>query len=123
MHEQNIIHRDLKPENILLSEKSKQNKSWSIKLVDYGTAKQIEKGGITDEYQGTPAYMAPEVINQKKKRQLYQYPDKEKDLAELSQDQDGKKIVKGYNTKCDVFSIGVIAFILLSHKNSQPYWF
>ena len=62
MHSQRIIHRDLKPENILLDDKSKQNKSWSIKIVDYGTAKDLQDELKTTECKGTPAYMAPEVI-------------------------------------------------------------
>ena len=45
--------------------------------------------------------MAPEVIKQKRNKD-----------PEL-----------GYDTKCDIFSIGIISYILLSHKNQQPFWF
>ena len=66
-----IVHRDLKPENIMLT------KDNEVKLIDFGTAKDLEKPEIKgsgnglkghkpfDNYVGTPQYMAPECIHNK----------------------------------------------------------
>lgn len=54
LHERSIIYRDLKPENLMVDEEG------YLKLIDFGTAKQID--GKTFTVLGTPHYMAPEVI-------------------------------------------------------------
>lgn len=66
-----IVHRDLKPENILLDEANR------IKLIDFGTAKDLERPDIKgagnglkgkkqfEHYVGTAHYMAPECIHNK----------------------------------------------------------
>ena len=93
MHDDcNIVHRDLKPENILLETERDIN---DIKLIDFGTAKRFFKDehGNTIPFskkEGTTAYMAPEVIKD------------------------------DYNEKCDIWSIGVIAYILLTGR--QPFF-
>ena len=60
LHELDIIYRDLKPENILI------NSDNHIKLADFGLAKE----GINDmqnskSFCGSPAYLAPEMLNRK----------------------------------------------------------
>ena len=57
-----------------------------VKLIDFGTAKIFEKGQQENKYVGSSYYMAPEII----KRQ--------------------------YNEKCDLWSIGVILYILLTGR-------
>ena len=64
-NEYEIVHRDLKPENILL------NSNNEIKLIDFGTAKDLSRPDIKgsgngakgkkvfEHYVGTPNYMAP----------------------------------------------------------------
>ena len=54
LHERKILFRDIKPENIIVLENG------YIKLIDFGTAKEIKDNAKT--IIGTPQYMAPEVI-------------------------------------------------------------
>ncbi len=62
-----------------------QNKEFDqIKIIDFGTSLVYDPTKVLDENLGTPYYIAPEVLN------------------------------KNYNSKCDVWSAGVITYILLS---------
>ncbi len=86
-HNMNIIHRDLKPENILIVDRNK-NGFPRIKICDFGTSLMVEKGGVQKKLKlvGSSYYIAPEVIK------------------------------KNYNEKCDIWSCGVILYILLSGR-------
>ena len=54
-HENQVVHRDLKPENALLT------KDETLKLLDFGIAKEMGGGGTrTGTGMGTVNYMAPE---------------------------------------------------------------
>ena len=55
LHKNNFIYRDIKPENVMVCENG------FIKLIDFGTAKQVTDRNFT--VTGTPHYMAPEIIN------------------------------------------------------------
>jgi tetratricopeptide (TPR) repeat protein len=56
IHEVGIIHRDLKTPNAMRDAKG------VVKLMDFGIAKDLSKGGLTKtgEVMGTPEYMSPE---------------------------------------------------------------
>ncbi len=90
-HHNNVIHRDLKPENILIdSEQEKKKEYFNIKIIDFGTSEVFKKNKLLDKQIGTPFYIAPEVLNNE------------------------------YNEKCDLWSAGVIMFILLS--GTPPFY-
>ena len=57
-HKLDIIHRDIKPSNIMIS------KSGSIKLMDFGIAKDLQHTDFTNvgAFMGSPSYMSPEQI-------------------------------------------------------------
>jgi serine/threonine-protein kinase len=58
-HEAGILHRDLKPENVMVREDG------VLKLMDFGIAKILdrdEKMTMTGALVGSPAHMAPEII-------------------------------------------------------------
>lgn len=89
LHDSDIVHRDLKLENILLSQPL-GNELLNIKLTDFGLS--FVRGGVGSDSMmqsvcGTPIYMAPEVID---------------DL--------------GYSQQCDIWSIGVIMYTLLTGR-------
>jgi calcium-dependent protein kinase len=51
--------RDIKPENFLLFKE--QDDSY-IKLIDFGLAKRVSKNEVMNAPNGTPYYIAPEVL-------------------------------------------------------------
>ena len=83
-HANNIIHRDLKPENILIDDKEQKYNDFFLIKIIDFGTSCIKKGNNMREKIGTAYYIAPEVIR------------------------------NNYNEKCDIWSIGVIMYILLS---------
>lgn len=61
-HNHGVIHRDLKPENVMISEDG------DVKLMDFGIAHVIDAETMTKtgSLLGSPAHMAPELIDGKK---------------------------------------------------------
>ena len=88
----NIFHGDLKLENILIDNSKKIHYNHSdliyitIKLIDFGCSKIFQSNRKYNEVIGTIYYSSPEVLN------------------------------NNYNEKCDIWSIGVIMFLLISGK-------
>lgn len=100
MHRYNICHRDIKTSNIMLhfpqylsdpTEKAKffeflrsldlDNCDFTVKLADFGMAKEIMPGQMTATCAGTPLTMDPDCLKEQK-----------------------------YTAKADLFSLGVLLF-------------
>ena len=82
IHSKGIMHRDLKPANLML----KGKKIAGIKIIDYGLATRTYAKRPVFACCGTPGFVAPELFGT------------------------GKKL--SYDEKCDIFSAGVIFYIL-----------
>ncbi|CAG8168574.1 unnamed protein product [Penicillium olsonii] len=82
LHERGIVHRDIKPENILIADQKLH-----VKLGDFGLAKIIGEESFTTTLCGTPSYVAPEILQDKYRRQ--------------------------YTKAVDVWSLGVVLYICL----------
>jgi len=96
MHENSIVHRDLKPENLLLTS---DHDDASIKIADFGFARQLKGGAGLKTQCGTPGYVAPEILRNEE-----------------------------YGKPVDMWSCGVITFILLGgyppfHEEKQANLF
>ena len=87
-----IMHRDLKPDNMILKKKAPLGKC-TLKLVDFGLATVHDIDEYLYKRCGTPGFVAPEVINAPNKQNIH------------------------YTPKCDVFSAGVIFYILLTERS------
>lgn len=92
LHNKHIVHRDLKPENILLT--SRDRDSMRVKIADFGLARKNFKSQDCRTFCGTPHYFAPEVINT------------------FRDQQNGQQA--GYGFPADMWSLGVILYILFS---------
>jgi calcium-dependent protein kinase len=91
LHNEHICHRDLKPENFLLeNEKPVDDPENMVKIIDFGVSRRYTPGQNMKTRVCTPYYVAPEVVNGK------------------------------YNELCDMWSMGVILYILLS--GSPPFF-
>ncbi|CAI7737688.1 unnamed protein product [Closterium sp. NIES-53] len=110
-HSRGVLHRDLKPENILLSLESLPNNSvfsrengackkaecnegdadfLAVRIADFGLAIELEAHQVARGAAGSPLYVAPEVLTGE------------------------------YGYAADVWSLGVLLFIMLSGR--PPFW-
>ncbi|HXJ20366.1 MAG TPA: protein kinase [Polyangia bacterium] len=78
-HGVGVIHRDVKPENVMI------RKDGLIKLMDFGIAQVLDfqRMTVTGQLLGSPAYMAPEIL-------------------------EGKQL----DFRTDVFSVGIMIYLL-----------
>ncbi|GAB2289460.1 hypothetical protein Dimus_023769 [Dionaea muscipula] len=90
LHGHGIIHRDLKPDNLLLTEDHK-----TLKLADFGLAREESLTEMMTAETGTYRWMAPELYSTVTLRQ-------------------GEK--KHYNHKVDVYSFAIVLWELLHNK-------
>jgi len=95
---ENIAHRDIKHNNFVMHFPSAASvdirqfdflgsEPWFVKIVDLGFAKEIEEDQTTATVCGTPGFTAPEIF-----------------------------LGKPYNGQCDVWSLGVTYYNLLTKK-------
>uniref|UniRef100_A0A7N6FHZ0 Protein kinase domain-containing protein n=1 Tax=Anabas testudineus TaxID=64144 RepID=A0A7N6FHZ0_ANATE len=62
LHYQKIVHRDIKPSNLLLGDDG------HLKIADFGVSNQFEgNDALLSSTAGTPAFMAPETLSDKRK--------------------------------------------------------
>lgn len=90
-HDKGILHGDIKPENIMLTPDGR------VKVLDFGVARRFSLGNaneatltvatLSGAMEGTPAYMAPEVLMQ-----------------------------KPYDGRADLFSMGLVCYEILGGK-------
>jgi serine/threonine protein kinase len=61
-HELGVVHRDIKPENVMV------RSNGTIKLLDFGAAKELKEKEVSATVTGSRPYMAPEQIMGKSQR-------------------------------------------------------
>lgn len=93
LHNLNIMHRDIKPDNILFRSKDIYEKD-QIVLADFGLATSNDVIEYLHPKCGTPGFAAPEVFNV-------------------------KNASDHYSLKCDLFSVGVTLYFMLT--GNLPY--
>ncbi|KAK1321953.1 Serine/threonine-protein kinase HT1 [Acorus calamus] len=90
LHANGIIHRDLKPDNLLLTANQK-----TVKLIDFGLAREETVSEMMTAETGTYRWMAPELYSTVTLRL-------------------GEK--KHYTNKVDVYSFGIVLWELLTNR-------
>ncbi|QCD97056.1 Protein kinase [Vigna unguiculata] len=92
-HLQGVVHRDLKPEKadfLLQNFLYISEENSTLKVIDFGLSDYVKPDERLNDIVGSAYYVAPEVLH------------------------------RSYGTEADMWSIGVIAYILLC--GSRPFW-
>jgi serine/threonine-protein kinase Chk2 len=98
MHQNRVVHRDMKLENVLLCYRNNEDIPSLVKVTDFGLSKMINNETFLKTICGTKLYIAPEIIRS------------------TMEDYNGQI---EYDAKVDMWSLGVILYILLS--GSPPF--
>ncbi|KAL5218211.1 hypothetical protein ABZP36_018895 [Zizania latifolia] len=88
LHERNVVHRDIKCANILV------HANGSVKLADFGLAKEMSKINMLRSCKGSVYWMAPEVVNANPK--------------------------KTYGPQADIWSLGCTVLEMLTRQIPYP---
>jgi len=82
-HKKKVAHRDIKPQNVFLHEAGDDT---SVRVANFGFAKRVAYENCLQTLCGTANYVAPEILD---------------------------KQCQGYDQRCDIWSLGVFAYVLL----------
>ena len=133
LHTNNIIHRDLKPQNILVTTDD------ILKISDFGFAKSYNPDAELQQTMcGSPLYMAPEILEQKRYTdkvdlwsigvimyELYfnEVPVKGKNIVDLIKNVRRFKFkIPNTNKKCSSNCLDLMKMLLKTNPNDRCSW-